>query len=321
MRKTVVLFMLLLASCGRSFTEEPIGLGEANMALDPAFAPPPPADLSPYLTPEPTEYHVQAGDRLDVSVESVPELSRGSLLVRPDGRITMPLAGEIEVGGLSTAEAAARISKALSRYVRRSSVLVGLAEAQGRRLLVLALAMAGGVAGATAGGGLAADLDRSYLLRGGRIVPIRIDRLLAGDLSQNIFVQGDDMLYLQPRGDGEVIVLGEVGGPTVVPADSRLTLLKALALAGGITRDAKDSAVRVIRGSLLEPKVYLADFQDIVAGLSRDVHLLPGDVVFVTTTELSDWNYLLNQLIPTLQAALTTRYLIEGPNGLIFQGN
>lgn len=338
MRRAPLLLLVALAACGRSFTEADQTVEEANLRFEQAMNVPPP-DLAPLRTPDSAEYRIGAGDRLELEVPSAPELNRTGLLVRPDGRVTLPLVGDAKVSGLTPAQASAVVSQEMARYLRRSSVVIGIGEAQGARLLVLgaaanpgafplrgpttlleAVAEAGGVAG-TGTGAPVADLQRSYLLREGRIVPVRIDRLLAGDMNQNIYVRGGDMLYFQPAASGEVFVLGQVQSPQVVPADSSLTLLKALTLAGGVTRDAKDSAVRIIRGSLLEPQIYLVDSQDITAGLRRDVRLMPGDIVFVTTTELSDWNYLLGQITPTLQSALSARYLIEGPNGLIFEGN
>lgn len=328
---------LLLGGCGRSFTEADESVEEANLRFEQMSHPDPP-DLTPLRSPDAAAYRIGPGDRLEVEVPSAPEMNRTGLLVRPDGRATLPLIGDVKLSGLTTEEAAKAISAGLAHYLRRSDVTVGIGEAQGARLLVLgaaatpgtfalrgpttlleALAEAGGVAGANSGTAPAADLERSYLLREGRIVPVRIDRLLAGDMTQNIYVRGGDMLYLQPAAAGEVFVLGQVQSPGVIPADSSLTLIKALSVAGGVTKDAKDSAVRIIRGSLIEPRIYLVDSQDITAGLRRDVHLLPGDIVFVTTTELADWNYILGQITPTLQSALSARYLIEGPNGLIFQ--
>lgn len=330
---------VLLAGCGRSFTEADESIEEANLRLEQAMNVPAP-DLASLRVPDTAEYLIGAGDRLELEVPSAPELNRTSLLVRPDGRVTLPLIGDAKVSGLTPTQAGALISGEMTRFLRRGTVVIGLGEAQGARLLVLgaaanpgafplrgpttlleAVAAAGGVAGAGSGTAPVADLQRSYLMRDGRIVPVRIDRLLAGDMTQNIYVRGGDMLYLQPSATGEVFVLGQVQSPRVVPADSSLTLLKALTLAGGVTRDAKDGSVRIIRGSLLEPKVYLVDSQDMTAGLRRDVRLLPGDIVFVTTTEISDWNYLLSQITPTLQAALSARYVVEGPNGLIFEGN
>lgn len=334
-----VLVAVAAGGCGRSFTEVDEDVEAANLRFEQMATPAAP-DLAPLRQPDVAAYHISPGDRLELEVPSAPELNRSGLLVRPDGRATLPLVGDVALSGLTPEQAAGAISAALAKYLRRSDVTVGVVEAQGARLLVLgaaaspgafplrgpttlleALAEAGGVAGGESGASPAADLERSYLLRDGRIVPVRIDRLLAGDMAQNVYVRGGDMLYLQPAASGEVFVLGQVGSPGVVPADSSLTLVKALALSGGVTRDAKDSAVRIIRGSLIEPRIYLVDSQDITAGLRRDVRLLPGDIVFVTTTELSDWNYLLGQITPTLQSALSARYLIEGPNGLLFQGD
>jgi polysaccharide export outer membrane protein len=58
-------------------------------------------------------YEIQPGDTLDISVLEDPSLNR-SVLVRPDGRISMPLAGSVEVGGRTPEMVEQLISRRLS---------------------------------------------------------------------------------------------------------------------------------------------------------------------------------------------------------------
>ena len=117
----------------------------------------------------------------------------------------------------------------------------------------------------------------------------------------------------------DVIVLGEVGVPGTVRYSPNLTLLGALSQTGGLGPDARSGQIRVIRGSLSVPRVFLVDVNDMLSGHRTDVPLRPGDIVFVTTTALADWNRVIQQLLPTLRALLTTRYLIEGAPGPIYE--
>jgi polysaccharide export outer membrane protein len=72
-------------------------------------------------------YLVQIGDRLDISVLEDPGLSR-TVLVRPDGRITLPLAGTLEAAGSSPEALQARITNALaSQFVQPPTVTVSVA--------------------------------------------------------------------------------------------------------------------------------------------------------------------------------------------------
>ena len=71
-------------------------------------------------------YVVQVGDRLDISVLEDPGLNR-TVLVRPDGRITMPLAGSIVAAGSSPEALQTRIQSALSsQFVQPPTVTVSL---------------------------------------------------------------------------------------------------------------------------------------------------------------------------------------------------
>lgn len=72
-----------------------------------------------------TLYRIGPGDRLELFVWKEPDLTR-ELLVRTDGMVTVPLIGDVEAGGSSTAELAATIQERLAKYVNSPSVTVGL---------------------------------------------------------------------------------------------------------------------------------------------------------------------------------------------------
>lgn len=81
-------------------------------------------DLSPgALAPPP--YRVMPGDRLVVSVWNQPAIS-GEVLVRPDGRITLPLVGDIAVLGLTPPEVGIELARHLEGLVVDPRVAVGL---------------------------------------------------------------------------------------------------------------------------------------------------------------------------------------------------
>lgn len=58
-------------------------------------------------------YQIQAGDRLDISVLEDPTLNR-QVLVSPDGRISVPIAGNIRAGGRSTSQVERTIQERLA---------------------------------------------------------------------------------------------------------------------------------------------------------------------------------------------------------------
>ena len=77
-------------------------------------------------------YTLQPGDQIEVTVLEDPALNR-TALIRPDGRITLPLAGSVAAAGRSPEDLAATIRSALGRdFVEPPTVtvsLVGLGEA------------------------------------------------------------------------------------------------------------------------------------------------------------------------------------------------
>jgi polysaccharide export outer membrane protein len=69
------------------------------------------------------EYRIGADDRLQISVWRNPELSV-TAPVRPDGKISVPLIGDVDAGGHTPTEVAESIKKQLSVYIREPSVAV-----------------------------------------------------------------------------------------------------------------------------------------------------------------------------------------------------
>lgn len=93
-------------------------------------------DAAPASPPPPAEpasgefselYRIGVDDRLQVSVWRNPELSV-TVPVRPDGRISVPLVGDVMAGGRAPQEVAADIEKQLATYVRDPKVAVILVD-------------------------------------------------------------------------------------------------------------------------------------------------------------------------------------------------
>ena len=80
---------------------------------------PPPAPVATAGTEEP--YRIGREDVLDVSVWRDPDLSR-TLPVRPDGFITLPMAGEVQAEGRTTVELEQDIARRLQKYIQNPRV-------------------------------------------------------------------------------------------------------------------------------------------------------------------------------------------------------
>jgi len=72
----------------------------------------------------PYDYRIGAGDTLQISVWKEPETSSPSLIVRPDGKISMPLLKEVQVAGLTPTEAEKLIAFRLSKVITDPDVTV-----------------------------------------------------------------------------------------------------------------------------------------------------------------------------------------------------
>ncbi|MFC4258519.1 XrtA/PEP-CTERM system exopolysaccharide export protein [Marinobacter lacisalsi] len=77
----------------------------------------------PVTTTEPEPYRIGVGDTVSVHVWRNPELTQ-TIVVRPDGNISMPLMGDVVAEGLKPEELADEISAGLSEVIRSPEVTV-----------------------------------------------------------------------------------------------------------------------------------------------------------------------------------------------------
>ena len=78
---------------------------------------------------------IGAEDLLSVRVWREPELS-GNYVVRPDGKISLPLVGEITAAGLTPEQLAAAVGQSLTRYINRPEVNVGVQQVNSRKFYI-----------------------------------------------------------------------------------------------------------------------------------------------------------------------------------------
>jgi polysaccharide biosynthesis/export protein len=90
----------------------------------------------PDARPETGEYRIGREDVLEVVVWHEPELTR-VVPVRPDGKISLPLAGELEAAGKTPGELQAGLTKILAPYIHDAAVAVLVREINASRVFVL----------------------------------------------------------------------------------------------------------------------------------------------------------------------------------------
>jgi polysaccharide export outer membrane protein len=127
-----------------------LGIGLAAILLIPGLAFPAaqaPAPQSTAQAPAPstapetiaagTGYRIGAGDVLQIDVWKEPEASVSSVVVRPDGKITLPLIKEIDALGLTPSELEKAIIAKLAQLIRNADVTVVVKEIRSKKVYLV----------------------------------------------------------------------------------------------------------------------------------------------------------------------------------------
>ncbi len=240
-----------------------------------------------------TAYRIGPDDVLNITVWDQKDLDQ-TVFVRPDGKISLSLIGEIQAGGVTVAELASQLTELYGRTIRNAQVTVSVREIRSRPIFFLGGVMKAGpvqltqqltlVQALSAAGGLAptADIESAYVLRGDKRIPIDFYRLTQkGDVSQNILLQPGDTVVV-PLAD-VVYVHGEVKTPGAVKFTRDLTVLKAIVQAGGFTPLAAPGRVSLLRTEGDHKESVRVNVSDIMTnpGDVNDIPLRPNDVITV----------------------------------------
>jgi len=160
--------------------------------------------------PQPgSEYRIGVEDVLAINVWREPDLGT-TAPVRPDGKVTVPVAGEIQAAGRTANELELELAGKLAHRIQSPVVSVVVKEVNAAR----------------------------------------------------------------------VFVLGEVGKPGAYPLRGSMTILQALALAGGLTEFAKKGDIVIVRRAGPNQTRLQLDYDDALAG-DTAIELMPGDTVVV----------------------------------------
>jgi polysaccharide export outer membrane protein len=239
-------------------------------------------------------YIIGAEDVLEVQVWERKDLNQ-TVFVRPDGRTSLPLVGEIMVAGKTIQELQDHLAKVYEKTVQSAIVTVIVKEIKSRPVYFvggfgrpgpmqltreMTLMQAISVVGGVVPGG---DAENGYVLRGDKRIAVDFTKLLQkGDLSQNTRLEPGDTVVV-PIAD-LVYVQGEVRAPSPLKYTTDLTLLKAITQAGGLTPLAASGRVDLLRGRTGEKKERIrVDVDKIMRSPEEnpDVSLKPDDIIYV----------------------------------------
>jgi polysaccharide export outer membrane protein len=79
-----------------------------------------------------------------------------------------------------------------------------------------------------------------------------------------------------------------------------MPIKEAIAKSGGITANADSLNIQIIRGSLINPKIYILSFRHILYLKDHALLLMPGDIIYVSERPITTWNRFITQLLPTI---------------------
>jgi polysaccharide export outer membrane protein len=127
------------------FSNRAVALLVAATASLYAAAPPAPVSSAQAARPQtvaqdpgvPSGYRIGAGDVLEINVWKEPEASVLSVVVRPDGRVSLPLIKEIEVLGQTPAELEKTLTAKLARLINGADVTVVVKEVHSRKVYLI----------------------------------------------------------------------------------------------------------------------------------------------------------------------------------------
>jgi polysaccharide export outer membrane protein len=166
------------------------------------------------------EYHIAPPDVLRVTVRPAPEITR-EIVVRPDGRISFDLIGDVDVRGRTVEQVRQEIAQRLKEFIVQPDVTVELAKSESRTYFVFgevarpgAYPLIGEVTalralGSAGGPTRFAAQDDARLVRpspeGQLVYGVRFEQMTQAGFGQtNYMLQPGDVIYVPPHGFAKV---------------------------------------------------------------------------------------------------------------------
>jgi polysaccharide export outer membrane protein len=275
----------------------PAGNDQPATATNPSAADAPSQAATPTpVVPETLELRIAPGDLLDIEVFGVPEMKQQAR-VSAGGNIMMPMIGAVAVNGMTTMEAQARIAQQLmdGNFLNNPSVSVMIREYSTQGISVLGEVNKPGIYPLLGARRLfdAISAAGGTTPRAGRIVSItrrtRPDEPLTVSLDYdpdknkkaNIDILPGDTVVVSRA--GVVYVVGEVTKPGgfTMENNERLTVLQALALAGGASKFADMKKAQLIRQTPVGRQEVPISLKAILTAGAKDVPMQADDILFV----------------------------------------
>ncbi len=286
------------------------------------------------LDAEPVKYTLGIGDVISITVYGESDLSISGVPIRPDGRFSFPLIGDVEASNRSVLEVSNEIAKRLKEYIREPKVAVVVNTLRSYRYTIYGEVVKPGVfplntemtltQAIASSGGFAkgvfrtitiqiADLRNAFIARNGHVLPVDFVQLFdKGDTRFDIKLRPGDFISVPSGLAKELYILGEVSKAAQFPYKDNFPISKLMAAAEGFTPDADLSRIHVVRGTMQNPELTIINFEDVLAGKAQDMMLQAGDIVYVPPTYLTSFSRMMTKITSGLVAVQTSLTLGSG---------
>jgi polysaccharide export outer membrane protein len=289
--------LCLLACCAAAQTFED------SAAIDPS------QNRAGQTNVKPDVYVLGPDDALRISVLEAPESSTERILIDSEGQITLPMTGRFQAAGLPVRDLEDEVRRRFTAYIHEPHVSVSLVAPRAQTVSVIGAVGKPGVHSIRGPTSLVEVLSLAGGLREDAGHRIKVSRTTAGaappfvegsdnssvaevdvkaimeasDPAQSIMVLPHDVVSV-PRAE-MVYVIGAVerSGGFVLEEREQISVIQALALAGGTTGIAAPKKARILRASGREgEKLEIPiDLTLLLEGRGQDVGLLREDILFV----------------------------------------
>lgn len=232
------------------------------------------------------DYVINHSDVLDITVYDHPEMT-ATVRVDGQGNVVLPLLNQVKVQGLTISQASAAIAGLLADgYIvnpqvnvfvknfmnQKASILgqvvkPGVYDLSARTTLLELISQAGGL---TPEAGDRAVIKRESDARGEINIQLRklIDK---GDATQNVSIMDGDKVFIDKA--GLFYVTGQVKRPDSYKYQDKLTVMKAITMAGGFTDTASKGSIDIVRK--------VNGKENVISDVDLDHLVQPEDVVVV----------------------------------------
>ena len=243
-----------------------------------------------------TSLQLGIGDLVEMTVYNVPELTTKTR-VSSTGDMYCPLIGYMHVAGLTTEQAQAAIEERLASYVKNPHVTIFVQEYASEGASVLGEVAKPGIYPVlgqqhlfdliSAAGGLTEKAGRSLTVTHrsdpDHPVTVELPRNLTDNAETNVAVFPGDTIIV--RKADIVYVVGDVLRPSGLLMDSGgLTVLQAVALAGGTSKTAKLNGVKLLRKGTTGSTETPVDLKKMLQAKTPDLPLEANDILIVPSS-------------------------------------